>query len=255
MPVARSTGSAVRSGSTRERLAFHRARLPSRRLGREPARRQPAGLMRHRLDARPTPYRSSLPHFLDALLAGDRLARALPGPRVGPGPLAADRQPLAVPQTPIAADVAQPGDALLDLAAELAFHRVFVVQQRGQLGQLVLGQVASPLDPGRSPFARKAPRPGTGRSRRCIAARSLCACRWGCRHREYEASVRSPWFISARHREFARLAEPASAGQPCRCLWRGLVQITYTLPWRRTILQFSQIRLTLDRTFMVSQSL
>ena len=48
---------------------------------------------------------------------------------------------------------------------------------------------------------------------------------------------------------------PASADQPCRCLWRGLVQITYTLPWRRTILQFSQIRLTLDRTFMMFQSL
>ena len=45
--------------------------------------------------------------------------------------------------------------------------------------------------------------------------------------------------------------EPASAGQPCRCLWRGFVQITYTLPARRTILQFSQIRFTLDRTFMV----
>ena len=41
------------------------------------------------------------------------------------------------------------------------------------------------------------------------------------------------------------------AAHPCRCLWRGLVQITYTFPWRRTILQFSHIRLTLDRTFMV----
>src|SRR3954447_1031230 len=38
--------------------------------------------------------------------------------------------------------------------------------------------------------------------------------------------------------------------QPCRCLWRGLAQMTYTLPRRRTILQFSQIRLTLDRTFI-----
>jgi hypothetical protein len=33
-------------------------------------------------------------------------------------------------------------------------------------------------------------------------------------------------------------------------LWRGLVQITYTLPWRRTSLQFSQMRFTLERTFM-----
>jgi hypothetical protein len=33
-------------------------------------------------------------------------------------------------------------------------------------------------------------------------------------------------------------------------LWRGLLQITYSRPWRRTSLQFSQIRLTLERTFM-----
>src|SRR4051812_32829380 len=38
--------------------------------------------------------------------------------------------------------------------------------------------------------------------------------------------------------------------QPCRCLWRGFSQITYTLPRRRTILQCSQIRLTLDRIFI-----
>jgi len=35
-----------------------------------------------------------------------------------------------------------------------------------------------------------------------------------------------------------------------RCLWRALVQMTRTTPWRRTILQFSQMRLTLVRTFI-----
>jgi hypothetical protein len=33
-------------------------------------------------------------------------------------------------------------------------------------------------------------------------------------------------------------------------LWRGLLQITRTTPRRRMILQFSQMRLTLERTFM-----
>jgi hypothetical protein len=44
----------------------------------------------------------------------------------------------------------------------------------------------------------------------------------------------------------------AFASYPCRCLWRGLLQITYTVPLRRTNLQFSQIRLTLDRTFIIA---
>ena len=38
--------------------------------------------------------------------------------------------------------------------------------------------------------------------------------------------------------------------QPCRCLCRALLHTTYTRPLRRTILQCSQIRLTLVRTFM-----
>src|SRR4051812_11169477 len=41
------------------------------------------------------------PHLLDALLAGDRLPDPLAGPRVGPRPLAADGEPLAVPEPSI----------------------------------------------------------------------------------------------------------------------------------------------------------
>jgi len=46
--------------------------------------------------------------------------------------------------------------------------------------------------------------------------------------------------------------EPSSVrpDHPCRCLCRGLEQITKIFPCRRTILQLSQIRLTLDRTFI-----
>jgi hypothetical protein len=44
--------------------------------------------------------------------------------------------------------------------------------------------------------------------------------------------------------------------QPWRCLWRGFEeQITKTFPFRRTILQPSQIRLMLDRTFMIHPSI
>ena len=43
--------------------------------------------------------------------------------------------------------------------------------------------------------------------------------------------------------------------QPCRCLWRGLLHTTKTTPPRRTILQFSQIRLTLARIFMAETTL
>src|SRR5262249_1924139 len=38
----------------------------------------------------------------------------------------------------------------------------------------------------------------------------------------------------------------------CRCLWRGLEQMTRKTPRLRMILQFSQIRFTETRTFMVS---
>jgi len=44
-----------------------------------------------------------------------------------------------------------------------------------------------------------------------------------------------------------------NAFQPCRCLCRGLLQTTNTTPRRRMILQFSQILLTLARTFMVGR--
>jgi hypothetical protein len=39
---------------------------------------------------------------------------------------------------------------------------------------------------------------------------------------------------------------------PCRCLCRGLEQITSTAPWRRMILHFSHIGLTEGRTFTIA---
>jgi hypothetical protein len=49
---------------------------------------------------------------------------------------------------------------------------------------------------------------------------------------------------------YSLLATPYSLLQPCLCLCRALLQTTYTRPLRRTILQCSQIFLTLVRTFM-----
>src|SRR3712207_727885 len=51
---------------------------------------------------------------------------------------------------------------------------------------------------------------------------------------------------------FSGMLMPAmrAMDQPCRCLCRGLEQITSTAPWRRMILHFSHIGLTDGRTFM-----
>src|SRR4051794_20610253 len=54
------------------------------------------------------------------------------------------------------------------------------------------------------------------------------------------------------------IQNPKSAiqnGYPCFCLCFVLVQMTRTIPLRRTILQFSQIRRTLALTFMTFQPL
>lgn len=42
---------------------------------------------------------------------------------------------------------------------------------------------------------------------------------------------------------------------PCRCLWRGLLQMTRTTPLRFTILHFSQRTFTEALTFIPSLSL
>src|SRR5262249_5797076 len=68
------------------------------------------------------------PHLLDTLLAGDRLARAFARAGVGARALAADRQTAAVAQAAVAADVAQPGDVLLHLAAQRTFDGVFAIE-------------------------------------------------------------------------------------------------------------------------------
>src|SRR4051812_20422144 len=61
------------------------------------------------------------------LLAGDGLARALAGTRVGAGALAVDRQATAVPQPLVAADLDLPADVAGDLAAQVALDAEVLV--------------------------------------------------------------------------------------------------------------------------------
>src|SRR5262249_44609840 len=84
---------------------------------------------------------SSLPHLFDALLPGNRFADSLPRACVRPRPLAADRQAATMPQSPVGADVAQPGNILLNLAPELPFDHVFLVEQVGNARQIVIRQL------------------------------------------------------------------------------------------------------------------
>src|SRR5947209_1253628 len=92
---------------------------------------------------RTSPARQMLAaHLLDALLAGDGLARALAGAGVGPGALAADRQALAMAGAAVAADVAQPGDVLLLLPPQLTLDGILAVEDARDAGDVFLVEVA-----------------------------------------------------------------------------------------------------------------
>jgi hypothetical protein len=57
------------------------------------------------------------------------------------GPLASDRQPLAMPKTPIASDIHQTFDAHVDVAPEISFHLEFLVDDGANSADFVLGQI------------------------------------------------------------------------------------------------------------------
>src|SRR3954469_15662687 len=82
-----------------------------------------------------------LTQFLHALLAGDRLTRALAGAGVGAGALAAGRERAAMAGAAVALDVAQPADVLVDLAAQRALDEVSPVDDADDLRQLLFGQL------------------------------------------------------------------------------------------------------------------
>src|SRR5262249_45181715 len=86
--------------------------------------------------------RSALARWTRRLLALQRAAlRTLARARVRARALAAHRQSLAVPQTAVAADVHEAFDGHRDLAAQRAFHLVFVLDDLAQLPGVRLAQV------------------------------------------------------------------------------------------------------------------
>src|SRR5262249_35691361 len=85
------------------------------------------------------------------LLAGHSLVPALAGPGIGLGPLAVHRQPTAVADALVAADLHLAPDVRLHFAAEVTFDPVGGVDPVAELHEVVVGQVVHPdiaADPG-----------------------------------------------------------------------------------------------------------
>src|SRR5579883_616045 len=78
------------------------------------------------------------------LLAGNRLLGALAGPGVGVGPLAVDRQALAVADALVAVDLHLALDVLGHVAAQVTLHPQVGVDVVAQADDLLVGQVAHP---------------------------------------------------------------------------------------------------------------
>src|SRR3546814_9700843 len=83
----------------------------------------------------------------DFLLAGDRPCRALAGPRVGLGALAAHRQALAVTQTAVAAEVHEALDVHRHVAAPVALDHELAVDGLADARPTVVGQFVGPTRP------------------------------------------------------------------------------------------------------------
>src|SRR5580658_7105863 len=80
----------------------------------------------------------------DRFLAGDRPRRTLARAGIGMSALSPHRQPLAMAQAPIAAEIHQPLDVHGHLAAQIAFDRVVVVDDLADAQHLVVGQLMHP---------------------------------------------------------------------------------------------------------------
>ena len=91
---------------------------------------------------------STATHLLDALLSGDRLPGALPGPARSSG--YAGREPAAPcgGAAPGSSRSHGAGRCSVGPAVQLPLDDILIVQQRGELGQLVLGEVFAPAFPG-----------------------------------------------------------------------------------------------------------
>src|ERR1700749_4763539 len=164
------------------------------------------------------------------LLAGHLHAlRTLARARVGLRVLTANRKPATVAQASIAADLLKALDVLRTLSPQVALDDDLRVDQLAQLDDLLLSQVANlaiRLDPDlrEEMVGRRPPNPV-----------DVCE--------------------TALDPLVERDVDPGDARhQPCRCLCRGLEQMTSTRPCRRIILHFSHIGLTDGLTFTSPRS-
>src|SRR6478736_2440216 len=82
------------------------------------------------------------PLFSDLLLSCNGARRTFARACIGMSALTANRQPFAVTQTAIAAEIHQPLDVHRDFAAEIAFDDVIVVDGLANLDDFVFGQIA-----------------------------------------------------------------------------------------------------------------
>src|SRR5690606_25483612 len=78
------------------------------------------------------------------LFTGDRLGRTLTGTRIGVGALAPHRQPLAVPQATIAAQIHQPLDVHCTIAAQVALSHTVAIDGLATTRSLVARQLVVP---------------------------------------------------------------------------------------------------------------
>jgi hypothetical protein len=75
------------------------------------------------------------------LLSGDRFLFALAGTGIGPGTLSSEGQPLAMPQSPVTANIHEPLDVEGNLSAQAAFHLVVAFNNLPQFIEFFLGQI------------------------------------------------------------------------------------------------------------------
>src|SRR5580693_7315217 len=93
------------------------------------------------------------------LLAGHRLLLALTGARVGLRPLPVHREPAAMADSLVAADLDLAPDVGLDLAAQVTFDLVGRVDPVAELHQLVVGEVVDPGVPADAGCLQRLQRP------------------------------------------------------------------------------------------------
>src|SRR5436190_905844 len=213
--------------------------------------------------------------LLAGLLApGDGLLLALAGAGVGLRALAVHRQPAAVPDALVAADLDLAADVRLNLAAQVTLDLVGRLDPVPQTDQVLVGELVNAGVPAHARGLEGLGGPGAADSVhiRKSDLQALIA-------REVDANKSCHWAVSPSVRRScapppvpAQDQAPASSGgdprpgsgrgsryvsvraQPCRCLWRGSEQMTMTRPCRRMIRHLLQIFFTLGLTFMVVSS-